>query len=303
MSAATRYTIQGRKVSLPVEVRRATNASALWLVPAAAVAPSCSRATPSSPSTWAAARPSSILGLIDYQDNDLGDYREVAVIFFVHPRGTGPEQAGSFIWRLPVDQSFTCEAGCTIWGFPKSVEKIDYDYAAGPRHRHALDGRPPRLHADRAPGRRGERRRGDLGLHLHLPPRRSPPHADDHRRRRRAEPGGAPRRPRSRRPPDRRRAALPRSPEGARPSRPGCPTCAAASARPRSSRAPTRALAQHPVGLPRASPNRAAKRAFRRQPSRPQPRPASFPKRSVSRASRSASTSFRLRSTAAAMRG
>jgi hypothetical protein len=129
MSAAPRYTIQGRSVSLPVEVRRATNASALWLVPAAAVA----KLLPDDafqPLDVGGGQTQLILGLIDYQENDLGDYREVAVIFFVHPRGTGPEQAGSFIWRLPVDQSFTCEAGCSIWGFPKSVEKIDYDYAA-----------------------------------------------------------------------------------------------------------------------------------------------------------------------------
>ena len=129
MSAPARYTIQGRTVGLPVEVRQATNASALWLVPAAAVA----KLLPDDafqPLDVGGGQTQLILGLIDYQDNDLGDYREVAVIFFVHPRGTGPEQAGSFIWRLPVDQSFTCEAGCTIWGFPKSVEKIDYDYAA-----------------------------------------------------------------------------------------------------------------------------------------------------------------------------
>jgi hypothetical protein len=28
-----------------------------------------------------------------------------------------------------VNQSFTCEAGCTIWGFPKTVDQIDYSYS------------------------------------------------------------------------------------------------------------------------------------------------------------------------------
>jgi hypothetical protein len=128
MPAPARYTIQGRTVSLPVEVRRASNASAIWMVPAARVA----ELLPDEafqPLDVGGGQTQLILGLIDYQDNDLGDYREVAVIFFVHPRGSGPEQAGSYIWRLPVDQSFTCEAGCTIWGFPKSVERIDYEYA------------------------------------------------------------------------------------------------------------------------------------------------------------------------------
>lgn len=36
---------------------------------------------------------------------------------------------GSYIHKLPVNQSFTCEAGCRIWGFPKSVEDIDFTYA------------------------------------------------------------------------------------------------------------------------------------------------------------------------------
>jgi hypothetical protein len=70
-----------------------------------------------------------VLTLVDYQDNDLGRYREIGVVFFVAPRGGGTEQAGTYIWRLPVDQGFTCEAGCTIWGFPKTVERIDYDEA------------------------------------------------------------------------------------------------------------------------------------------------------------------------------
>jgi hypothetical protein len=127
VSAPSQYTIQGRRVALPVEVRRASNASALWLVPAAAVA----ELLPDDafqPLDVGGGQTQLILGLIDYEDNDLGDYREVAVIFFVHPRGGAPDQAGSFIWRLPVDQSFTCEAGRTIWGFPKTVERIEYDY-------------------------------------------------------------------------------------------------------------------------------------------------------------------------------
>ena len=31
---------------------------------------------------------------------------------------------GAYIHRLPVNQSFTCEAGREIWGFPKTVEEI-----------------------------------------------------------------------------------------------------------------------------------------------------------------------------------
>jgi hypothetical protein len=66
--------------------------------------------------------------MVDYRDNDLGDYDEVGIVFFVKPRGASDEEAGTYIHQLPVNQSFTCEAGCTIWGFPKSVQEIDIEY-------------------------------------------------------------------------------------------------------------------------------------------------------------------------------
>ncbi len=69
-----------------------------------------------------------VLAVIDYRDNDLGDYHEIGITFFVTPAGGSADDAGTFITHLPVDQEFTCEAGRTIWGFPKSVEKIDLDY-------------------------------------------------------------------------------------------------------------------------------------------------------------------------------
>lgn len=125
--SATSYTIQGREVRLPVEVRKATNAAAMYAVPTAALQ-ALLPGEAFEVVDIGGGQSQLILGLIDYQDNDLGDYAEVAVIAFVRPRGAPEAEAGSFILHLPVDQSFTCEAGCTIWGFPKSVEKIDYTY-------------------------------------------------------------------------------------------------------------------------------------------------------------------------------
>jgi hypothetical protein len=139
MSART-YTIQGRTVTLPVEVRKASNASAMYAVPADALQ-ALIPGEDYDVLDLGDGQAQLILGLIDYQDNDLGDYNEVAVIAFVRPRGEPEAEAGSFILHLPVDQSFTCEAGCTIWGFPKSVEKIDYTYGDdGVRGRLEMDG-------------------------------------------------------------------------------------------------------------------------------------------------------------------
>ena len=83
---------------------------------------------------------------IDYRDNDLGDYDEVSLAFFVRQRGTGPAlpwlgtavdfvrgRLPTYIHRLPVNQQFTCAAGRGIWGFPKTVEDISFDDVDGRR--------------------------------------------------------------------------------------------------------------------------------------------------------------------------
>jgi len=81
---------------------------------------------------------------VDYKKNDLGDYNEISIAFFVRersqPKGIpvlGPVRdvvsgkVATYIHRLPVNQAFTCEAGCRIWGFPKVVNDIDIRREAG----------------------------------------------------------------------------------------------------------------------------------------------------------------------------
>ncbi|HEY8523813.1 MAG TPA: acetoacetate decarboxylase family protein [Acidimicrobiales bacterium] len=121
------YEIAGRTVTLPCEVRDASAGTALFEVDAGAAAelvPEPFELVESAPG-----RGQLNLAVIDYRDNDLGDYLEIGIILFVKPRGGADDQAGTYIARLPVDQEFTCEAGRTIWGFPKTVEEIDLAYA------------------------------------------------------------------------------------------------------------------------------------------------------------------------------
>ena len=44
-------------------------------------------------------------------------------------RGLGGGTMPSYSWKMPVNQSFTRDAGATIWGFPKTIETIDFDYS------------------------------------------------------------------------------------------------------------------------------------------------------------------------------
>ena len=141
-ATAPRFEIQGREVTFPVVVRRATSGAATFLVSAAAAR----RLVPVPGIEVAEVLPGRALcsiAAIDYRDNDLGDYNEVSVAFFVRPRGEARgipylgaaldlarNRLGTYIRHLPVDQSFTCEAGCAIWGFPKTVQRIDFEYGA-----------------------------------------------------------------------------------------------------------------------------------------------------------------------------
>lgn len=123
--AVERYEIQGRTVELPVVVRRARAGVAFFDVDAGAA----QRFLPGGAFEVVETEPGRaqlLVALIDYEDNDLGDYLEVGLTLFVRPAGREPGDGseGTFIVHLPVDQSFTCEAGCTIWGFPKTVEEI-----------------------------------------------------------------------------------------------------------------------------------------------------------------------------------
>jgi hypothetical protein len=114
------------------------------------------RSSPVPSWTWSSSCPAarSSASRASTTDNDLGDYNEVSLALFVRERGAPAGipyvgaafdvlrgRAATWIWKLPVDQSFTCEAGRGIWGFPKTVERIDFEDVGGHRrHRLAMEG-------------------------------------------------------------------------------------------------------------------------------------------------------------------
>lgn len=134
---AREYTIGGRIVKLPVEVRDASSISATFLVPTREV-----RRRVAFPAIEVAevlpGRTLCTIAGIEYRDNDLGSYNEVGVVFFVRPAGGSPipflgaamdvarGRLGAYIHHLPVTTSFSCEAGRSIWGFPKLVADIRF---------------------------------------------------------------------------------------------------------------------------------------------------------------------------------
>jgi hypothetical protein len=138
-TAALTYEVQGQTVDFPVEVRDATSGAATFLVPSSAA----SRLIPDhfEIAEVLPGRGICSLAMVDYKDNDLGDYNEIAIGFMVVPKGSRPgipylgtmldliqSRLASHITHMPVDQSFTRDAGSMIWGYPKTIQQIDIEY-------------------------------------------------------------------------------------------------------------------------------------------------------------------------------
>jgi hypothetical protein len=153
-AAERRYVFQGREVRLPVVVRNASSIAATYLVSARAAR----SLLPGPELDVVEVLPDGALfsiACIDYVDNDLGDYHEVSLALFVRERGARPRapylgelvaflrnRLPTYILHLPVDQSFTRDAGEGIWGFPKTIERIDFSDVDGRRQcRLVMDGR------------------------------------------------------------------------------------------------------------------------------------------------------------------
>ena len=71
-----------------------------------------------------------VIALCDYIENPWGDYLEINLGFLARPVGAS-DVIGSFVYRMPVDQEFTCAAGNQVMGFPKTVEELSIQREGG----------------------------------------------------------------------------------------------------------------------------------------------------------------------------
>ncbi|MGZ4138741.1 MAG: acetoacetate decarboxylase family protein [Actinomycetota bacterium] len=128
------FNIQGRTLTLPVEVRRARSWAAQFFVDAAAAQRLLPRGLRIAS---VAGRGVLVIPAVRYEDTDLDAYNEVGIAFIVR----GETGLGVYIHHLPVNQAFTLEAGRTIWGYPKFMADIDIvEHPGGARVVLAADG-------------------------------------------------------------------------------------------------------------------------------------------------------------------
>ncbi len=129
-STTTWGSIQGRPITFPMEVDSFNSATLGFSVPAGAA----SALLPGDSFEIVEIAPGTaqlIMSLVDYRENPWGDYNEVNLGFLARPTGATDDVIGSFVYRMPVDQEFTCVAGNEVMGFPKTVMGIDADYTDG----------------------------------------------------------------------------------------------------------------------------------------------------------------------------
>lgn len=122
--AASQHTIAGTVLTMPVEIRKANQHMAMFSVDADA-AQRLIDYSGLQVCRYLPGRAMVILMFMHYIDGDLGPYYEFGTSVMVNPPGSTAsglralQSAGAFTHHLPVDQTFTLEAGITIWGYPK----------------------------------------------------------------------------------------------------------------------------------------------------------------------------------------
>ena len=121
---ASQHTIAGRVITMPVEIRKATQHMAMFSVDADA-AQQMIDYSGLEVCRYLPGRAIVVLTFQHYIEGDLDQYYEFNTTVMVNPPGStasGPralQSAGVFTHHMPVDQEFTLEAGTRIWGYPK----------------------------------------------------------------------------------------------------------------------------------------------------------------------------------------
>lgn len=119
---ASQYTIAGTVLTMPVNIRKATQRMAMFSVDADA-AQRMIDYSGLKVARFLPGRAAVALVLAHFIDGDLGEYYELSTNVMVNQPGSNVSGfralQSAFIHHMLVNQSFTLEAGRTIWGFPK----------------------------------------------------------------------------------------------------------------------------------------------------------------------------------------
>ena len=124
---ASQHTIAGKVLTMPVQIRKATQHMAMFSVDADA-AQQMIDYSGLEVARFLPGRAAVALILAHFIDGDLGEYHELSTTVMVQQPGSNISGfralQNGFIHHMLVDQAFTLEAGRTIWGFPKVMAEF-----------------------------------------------------------------------------------------------------------------------------------------------------------------------------------
>jgi hypothetical protein len=126
MSGGRIVEIEGHRVLLPVHVRDASQAEVYYHVPvhlAHRLVPQ-----PFEPVNVGYGNTQAALFFVEYRDTDLDPYDEVGLAFAVRPVASYRGDPGLYISMLTVTETFSVQAGRGIWGWPKTLARIEIAY-------------------------------------------------------------------------------------------------------------------------------------------------------------------------------
>jgi hypothetical protein len=152
---ASQHTIADTVLTMPVQIRKATQRAAMFSVDADA-AQQMIDYSGLKVCRFRPKRALVVLIVMRYIDGDLGQYWEYGTNVMVNPPGSDTsglralQSAIAFVHHLPVDQAFTLEAGTTIWDYPKVMadftvrvgRKFGLDVNIDGQHAVGVDFRP-----------------------------------------------------------------------------------------------------------------------------------------------------------------
>jgi hypothetical protein len=165
--SARRYQIEGHELGYPTGFRDGCAAAGLFVVDAGVaddlIAESGFRVARIAPGRALLA-----LTCVHYTESDCGAYQEIAMAFFVEKVDAGwrvpylgnwsdilRSRVASYTWKLQVTTVLSQQCGLRMWGFPKTLEEIDFDLSGGrARFTLRMEGREVLDYSVPAEGRR-----------------------------------------------------------------------------------------------------------------------------------------------------
>jgi hypothetical protein len=142
-NSTRRFNIEGKDLGYPTHFEDGTSTFGLFLVPSRVanqlIVDSGFQVEEIFPGKAALS-----ISCVHYTDTACGAYEEIAIAFFVkrlgkHKRFRIPFLSSwkdflrgdipSYTWRLPVSSTLARDCGIDMWGFPKTLETIDYELA------------------------------------------------------------------------------------------------------------------------------------------------------------------------------